>query len=505
MTRVPPLIPWLSAFAPALLGLVSAAAAADPPAGLRFRLEGAGTAPTTGHGFAFSPDARRLAAPEHGGLRIWSLDDGKPGVALRDGPAAQTAVAWSRTGVIAASGGEGGLWLWDGASGRRLRKIDVPAEAYAVAFSADSAVVGVCCTDRTTRLFEAATGRPVARHDWAYGQIAFDPAGTAYATADGEGTIRVFAAPGGREIRSFFGHEGGTTGLAFCPAGRRLVSCGNDGRLRLWNLAAGRQIRECEGHAGAVAEVAFSPDGRTVVSGGVDSTLRVWEAATGRELLRRKGHVGIVNTVAFSPDGRLAAGKSDQQGTLVWRALPDAPVPAPAPDRAWEDLGAADPAVAWRAAAALSADPAPTLDRLRTRVSALPERRPRDAAEAVGRLLIRLDDEDFNVREAASAELAGLGPEAEPHLRRALAEGRPSAEVRLRLEAALAALADDVAPEPGEPLRLHRTAMVLERIGSPEALRLLRLLAERAPDARLRAEAAGSVRRIAAAGRRDAR
>jgi hypothetical protein len=49
----------------------------------------------------------------------------------------------------------------------------------------------------------------------------------------------------------------------------------------------------------------------------------------------------------------------------------------------------------------------------------------------------RLDDEDFDAREAATKELAALGPAAAPALRRMLAAGGLSAETRSRLERAL--------------------------------------------------------------------
>lgn len=49
----------------------------------------------------------------------------------------------------------------------------------------------------------------------------------------------------------------------------------------------------------------------------------------------------------------------------------------------------------------------------------------------------RLDDEDFDAREAATKELAELGPAAAPALRRRLATGKLSAEARSRLERAL--------------------------------------------------------------------
>jgi hypothetical protein len=55
----------------------------------------------------------------------------------------------------------------------------------------------------------------------------------------------------------------------------------------------------------------------------------------------------------------------------------------------------------------------------------------RATADRIARLLAELDDDDFAVREEASAELLRIGPPAEAALRKALAES-PSAEVRRR-------------------------------------------------------------------------
>jgi hypothetical protein len=70
-------------------------------------------------------------------------------------------------------------------------------------------------------------------------------------------------------------------------------------------------------------------------------------------------------------------------------------------------------------------------------LSALAAARPAEAppdratADRIARLIAQLDDDDFAVREEATAELRRIGPPAEAALRRALAES-PSAELRRR-------------------------------------------------------------------------
>jgi hypothetical protein len=105
-----------------------------------------------------------------------------------------------------------------------------------------------------------------------------------------------------------------------------------------------------------------------------------------------------------------------------------------------------------------------------------------------------LDDDEFTVRERASAELAKLGEGAREVLE-AARQTTKSAEVRRRAQELLDKLQGPV-PSP-EVLRSLRAVEALERIGSPDARRLLEELAGGAPPARLTQEAKASMERLA--------
>jgi hypothetical protein len=101
--------------------------------------------------------------------------------------------------------------------------------------------------------------------------------------------------------------------------------------------------------------------------------------------------------------------------------------------------------------------------------------------QRIGQLVDDLDHESFAKREAASAELARLGFQAETALRKALA-GSPSVEARARLTRLLRPLDSCFISDP-VILREVRAIGVLRRIGSPAARTLLQRLAEGAPEA----------------------
>jgi HEAT repeat protein len=114
-------------------------------------------------------------------------------------------------------------------------------------------------------------------------------------------------------------------------------------------------------------------------------------------------------------------------------------------------------------------------------------------APHTARLIADLDDDDFNVREKATAELAKLGKSVEADLKKA--DGaRPSPEARWRLERLLARLTDAFSEETARV----RAVAVLETIGTDDARQALEELVKGPADERLTKEAKASLLRMKA-------
>jgi hypothetical protein len=88
-----------------------------------------------------------------------------------------------------------------------------------------------------------------------------------------------------------------------------------------------------------------------------------------------------------------------------------------------------------------------------------------------------LDSRQFKKREASARELVGLGTVAEPALREALADAT-SPEVRNRIVELLRGIEEKRPKHPLEELAHLRAIQALERIGTAEARRVLRHLAD---------------------------
>src|SRR5262249_24416945 len=176
------------------------------------------------------------------------------------------------------------------------------------------------------------------------------------------------------------------------------------------------------GHRGAVAAVALSGDGRLLLSGATgDTTALLWDM-TGRV---KDGRFQVAKLTAED----LGGGWSDLAGGDAGRAY----------EAIWTFFAAPDQAVAW----------------VEARFG------PANLQQVAG-LMAELMDDDFGVRERATAALAKQGTEIVPALRAAL-DGKPPAETQRRLKTLLAKLGVDSVQ--AEERQASRAVEVLEYIG----------------------------------------
>jgi WD40 repeat protein len=200
--------------------------------------------------------------------------------------------------------------------------VSARADQLQVVYSRDSKLLATTGEDQSIHLWDIATGRELRRlqgHSGSVWSMAFGPDGKTLATFDKDGTIRLSDVTTGLELRRLQGHFDEGDSVAFSPDGKTYATTGKDPSIRLWDITTGRELLTLTGHSDKINRVAFSPDGQTLASASDDQTVGLWDIATGRELRRLKRHTEKVLSVAFSPDGKALA-SADEGGTIrLWK------------------------------------------------------------------------------------------------------------------------------------------------------------------------------------------
>src|SRR5438128_461705 len=73
--------------------------------------------------------------------------------------------------------------------------------------------------------------------------------------------------------------------LAIRPDGTRIAAMNNYGTLAIWDADNGREVRVLPGYRSLIADLAFSGDGGQLATAGGGRGVLLWDAATG-ELLK---------------------------------------------------------------------------------------------------------------------------------------------------------------------------------------------------------------------------
>ncbi|MCA9689049.1 MAG: hypothetical protein KC636_05525, partial [Myxococcales bacterium] len=280
------------------------------------------------------------------GSSAFRVDDSLERVAFIDG-----------TQRLVAAAGEGGVVVFERASGRRLLHIDVYAHDLAVLPGERSIAVASEDGIRRFSLADGAPEPPLLRAQGHVTRVALDPAGPHLAALGETGPVRVIAVDTGEALASF-GGELEYEELMFVP-GTRYVAASRMDRVGLWDWRVGRlehQLPTAQiGEFGVAADgawiaivgygqgswnmslwslrngqrmftapvvgtgtIASTPDGARVLMN-AGSAVIAWDADSGRQLRVMGPTSSYARTIAVSADGALVAAGGNDNAVGLWR------------------------------------------------------------------------------------------------------------------------------------------------------------------------------------------
>ncbi|MFJ2033832.1 protein kinase [Streptosporangium sp. NPDC087985] len=188
-------------------------------------------------------------------------------------------------------------------------------QAVAIARVGGRSVIVSGANDRTVRLWDLATRKPLAtltgHTNWVRSVAVTELDGRTIAVSGGDdGTVRRWDLATRKAVGGPIDAAAPVFSLALSELDGEpvVVTGGRDGRLRLWNLRTGAAIGKARRAAdGAVFGLATAElDGEPVVfTGGADGTVRRWplRSGSGETLLTQRGQISAVTTAEL--DGRL--------------------------------------------------------------------------------------------------------------------------------------------------------------------------------------------------------
>jgi WD40 repeat protein len=269
--------------------------------------------------------------------------------------------------------------------------------------------------------------------------VSFSPDGKTLAFTTAGTSVELFKIASGEPRRRISADATRVRTVDISPDGKTLLTAGDDRTLKLWDLSTFELKKTLKGHTGIIYNARISPDGSRILSASKDATARLWDVKTGKSIETFRNGERIVRRVGFSPDGRSfftsrwdARVRVFESEFLQLRAM---------------FRGGSDSACMSRnnrlIATSGSGDTA--------YVYRVNLNDPTDKQQQqINKLIQDFDDDDYDVREAASKAMIEMGLVAAPSLR--IAMEFPSAEVSLRASRARRAI---FSPEPDVKLGGH--------------------------------------------------
>ena len=173
---------------------------------------------------------------------------------------------------------------------------------------------------------EVGTGKELVNfsHKGGVEHGAFSRDGQRLVTAASDRTARVWDTATGKPVTPYLEHQGRVTWAAFSPQWHRVVTASTDATARIWSVATGKPVALRLLHENEVKQASFSPDGRWFVTASTEFSFfphlgRGYRPACFAPAQTQRGR----GRGAFAPDSRSVLTASFDNSARVWDFRPD--------------------------------------------------------------------------------------------------------------------------------------------------------------------------------------
>jgi eukaryotic-like serine/threonine-protein kinase len=243
---------------------------------------------------AISPDSTRIAsASDDRTVKLWNSANGEVVLGFEAHAETVNSVVFSPDCMrVASASSDGTVKVWDSNNGRVTLEKALGIPVNSVTFSPNGSRLAASTNgvlfSPTVFVWDSVTGERFCEFARAnVAKVAFSPDGSLVATtrsANAQLFSGIWQTNDGRWLRELTDvssrQRGGgpANDITFSPDGTRLASAQVDGTVKVWDAATGLETLTLKGHTDEVWSVAFSPDGHQLISASADGTVRVWDA-----------------------------------------------------------------------------------------------------------------------------------------------------------------------------------------------------------------------------------